>query len=77
MNRSHDSGLSDGKIDQLESTETKTTDNKIDKKSLGDKTVFVSQVVKSGDNSKDVVKMERKLGMDVNAIILCIHVTRH
>ena len=77
MNRSHDSGLSDGKIDQLESTETKTTDNKIDKKSLGDKTVFVSQVVNSGDKSKDVVKMERKLGMDVNAIILCIHVTRH
>ena len=77
MNRSHDSGLSDGKIDQLESTETKTTDKKIDKKSLGEKTVFVSQVVNSGDKSKDVVKMERKLGMDVNAIILCIHVTRH
>ena len=77
MNRSHDSGLSDGKIDQLESTETKTTDKKIDKKSLGEKTVFVSQVVNSGDKSKDVVKMERKLGIDVNAIILCIHVTRH
>ena len=67
----------DGKKDQVESTETKTKDNKVDKKSLGEKTVFVSQVAKSGDKSKDVVKMERKLGMDVNAIILCIHVTRH
>jgi len=60
--------LSDGKIDQVESTETKTTDNKIDKKPLGEKTVFVSQVVKSGDKSKDVVKMERKLVIDNQAL---------
>ena len=35
--------------------------------------MFVSQVVKSGDKSKDVVKMERRLGMDVKMQSFCAY----